>query len=73
MYFTSMFDEIPQKPPYDKDPTGTRPQIRDYETLLQVLNHIVTRAPEWTDADYAVGVVGVPMCAVFDYPMGTAR
>lgn len=70
MYFVQMFDEIPRKPPYWRDPTGTR-QIRDYHHMLGVLNHILTRAPEWTDAAEAVGVVGVPMCAIFDYPMGT--
>ncbi|KAG5980067.1 hypothetical protein E4U55_004429 [Claviceps digitariae] len=70
MYFVQMFDEIPRKHPYWKDPTGTR-QIRDYEHMLRVLNHIVTRAPEWTLAAESVGVVGVPMSAIFDYPMAT--
>jgi phosphatidylserine decarboxylase len=72
MYFTQMFEEIPQKHPYEKDPTGT-PQLRDYEHMLQVLNHIFTTAPEWTDAAESVGMVGVPLCAIFDYPMGTPR
>lgn len=72
MHFVLMFEEIPNKPPYWHDPTGT-PQIRDYRHMLAVLNHIVTRAPEWTDAAEAVGVVGVPMCAILDYPMGTPR
>ena len=72
MYFSEMFDEIPHKHPYWRDPAGTK-QIRDYEHMLQVLNHIVTRAPEWTDAAESVGVVGVPMNAILDYPMGTAR
>ncbi|CAG9994067.1 unnamed protein product [Clonostachys byssicola] len=70
MHFILMFEEIPNKPPYWHDPTGT-PQIRDYRHMLAVLNHIVRRAPEWTDAAEAVGVVGVPMCAILDYPMGT--
>jgi phosphatidylserine decarboxylase len=70
MYFQQMFEEIPQKEPYINDPTGAK-QIRDYKQMLQVLDHIVTRAPEWTDAAESVGVVGVPMCAIFDYPMGT--
>jgi phosphatidylserine decarboxylase len=72
MYLVQMFEEIPQKHPYCNDPTGT-PQIRDYEHMLQVLNHILTRAPEWTDAAESVGMVGVPMNAIFDYPMGTPR
>ncbi|KAH7305912.1 Phophatidylserine decarboxylase-domain-containing protein [Stachybotrys elegans] len=70
MYFVSMFDEVPQKHPYDKDPTGTK-QIRDYHHMLDVLNHIITTAPQWTDAAESVGMVGVPMNAIFDYPMGT--
>lgn len=70
MLFTQMWDEIPSKKPYDKDPTGHK-QIRDYGHMLAVLNHIFSRAPEWTDAAENVGMVGVPMCAVFDYPMAT--
>lgn len=70
MYFTEMWTEIPRKPPYDKDPVGGG-QIRDYDHMLEVLNHILTRAPEWTDAAAGVGMVGVPMCAIFDYAMGT--
>lgn len=72
MYFTQMWDEIPTKPIYRKDPTGQK-QIRDYNHMLAVLNHTFSRAPEWTDAAQSVGMVGVPMCAVFDYAMGTPR
>lgn len=72
MYFVQMFDEVPNKEPYLRDPRGHK-QVRDYEHMLQVLNHIVTRAPEWTETAATMGVVGVPMCAVFDYPMGTPR
>lgn len=72
MYFIQMFEEIPNKRPYWKDPTGTK-QIRDYQHMLQVLNHVVSRAPEWTDAAESAGVVGVPFCAILDYPMGTPR
>lgn len=70
MLFTQMWTEIPNRAPYTKDPTGHR-QIRDYGHMLAVLNHILTRAPEWTDAAQNVGMVGVPMCALFDYPMTT--
>ncbi|KAL2015591.1 hypothetical protein VTK56DRAFT_5203 [Thermocarpiscus australiensis] len=70
MYFTAMWDEIPRKPPYAKDPTGKR-TIRDFKHFLDVLNHIFSKAPEWTDAAAGVGMVGVPMCALLDYPMGT--
>jgi phosphatidylserine decarboxylase len=70
MYFTEMWDEIPNKAPYQNDPTGES-QIRDYRHMLQVLNHVFGRAPEWTDAAASVGMVGVPMAAIFDYAMGT--
>ena len=71
MWFNSMFTEVPNKKPYNKDPTGHK-QIRDYHHMLEILNHTFTTAPYWTDAAANVGMVGVPMCAIFDYPMGTA-
>ncbi|KAK3068525.1 hypothetical protein LTR53_013837 [Teratosphaeriaceae sp. CCFEE 6253] len=70
MYFNSMFEEVPRRDPYNKDPVGHK-QIRDYHHMLEVLNHTFGSAPYWTDAAAHVGMVGVPMCAVFDYPMGT--
>ncbi|CAK4029987.1 Phosphatidylserine decarboxylase proenzyme 3 [Lecanosticta acicola] len=70
MLFVQMFEEVPVKHPYNKDPTG-RKQVRDYHHLLQILNHTFTTAPQWTDAAANVGMVGVPMCAILDYPMGT--
>ncbi|KAK5710889.1 hypothetical protein LTR17_018639 [Elasticomyces elasticus] len=65
-----MFEEVPRRDPYNKDPTGHR-QIRDYHHMLEVLNHTFNTAPYWTDSAAHVGMVGVPMCAIFDYPMGT--
>jgi phosphatidylserine decarboxylase len=70
VHFSEMWDEIPSKPPYKNDPTGNS-QIRNYHHMLQVLNHVFGRAPEWTDAAASVGMVGVPMAAIFDYAMGT--
>lgn len=70
MYFTAMFDEVPYKHVYKKDPTGHR-QIRDFQHMLEVLNHVFGQAPVWTDAAQQVGMVGVPMCAILDYPMST--
>lgn len=72
MYFSQMFDEIPHRRPFSKDPTGNK-QIRDCEHMLQVLNKILCHAPEWTDAAAGVGLVGVPINALLDYPMGTPR
>lgn len=70
MYFTAMFEEVPYLHVYNKDPTGHR-QIRDYKHMLEVLNHVFGSAPVWTDAAQQVGMVGVPMCAILDYPMST--
>lgn len=62
--FQMMFDEIPEK---DVDtPSGT-PQVRTFEQLLLVLNRIIQRAPEFNTE----GLVGTPINAVLDYPMGT--
>ncbi|RYO83833.1 hypothetical protein DL763_007712 [Monosporascus cannonballus] len=71
MYFTEMWDEVPLKKPYYKDPTGERKQIRDYRHMLDMLNHVFTKAPEWHDAAAGVGMVGVPMVSIFDYVMAT--
>ncbi len=43
MLFNQMFEQVPKKPPYNKDPTG-KPQVRDYRHMLQLLNTIMTRA-----------------------------
>ncbi|KAI1484545.1 Phophatidylserine decarboxylase-domain-containing protein [Biscogniauxia mediterranea] len=71
MYFNAMWDEIPMKKPYYKDPTGKKKQIRGYTHMLDMLNHIFTQAPQWNDAAFGVGMVGVPMVAIFDYVMAT--
>ncbi|KAH0595046.1 hypothetical protein MHUMG1_07345 [Metarhizium humberi] len=69
MYFVQMFDEIPRRHPYWRDPTGGK-QIRDYEHMLQVLNHIVTRAPEWTEAAESVGVTPESAEVLGDHGLG---
>lgn len=70
LLFNSMFDEIPKKKPYSNDPTG-HAQIRDYDHMLQLLNHLMTQAPHWNDKSEKVGMVGLPINAVLDWPMGT--
>lgn len=64
--FTNMFTEVPHKPPYNQDPTG-QPQIRNYNQMLEVINVILTRPPEYNDT----GLVGFPINAILDWPMGT--
>ncbi|KAJ5341758.1 hypothetical protein N7541_010882 [Penicillium brevicompactum] len=70
MLLTSMFKEVPRQKRYGHDPTGN-PEIRDYSHFLQVLNHLLTTAPSWTDKSHRVGLVGLPINAVLDWPMGT--
>ena len=65
-----MFEEVPKKKPYGKDPTGHR-QVRDYDHMLALLNHILTTAPSWNDRSHRVGLVGLPINALLDWPMGT--
>ena len=65
-----MFEQVPNKKPYGNDPTGHR-QVRDYEHMLALLNHILTTAPSWNDKSKRVGLVGLPINALLDWPMGT--
>jgi phosphatidylserine decarboxylase len=67
MLFNQMFEQVPRRPPYDKDPRG-RPQVRDYPHMLALLNTIMTHAPEFDRS----GLVGCPINAIFDWSMGTA-
>ncbi|KAJ3160686.1 hypothetical protein HDU86_000445 [Geranomyces michiganensis] len=71
MLFTAMFEEIPHKKPYCLDPAGRHKQVRDFPHMLAVLNHILRMAPDWNDSSKRVGMVGTPVSAVLDWPMGT--
>ncbi len=66
MLFNQMFDQLPESTAFSKDPTGN-PQIQNYQLMLQVLNRILTMAPEFNKT----GLVGFPINAVLDWPMGT--
>jgi phosphatidylserine decarboxylase len=67
MLFNQMFEQVPRKPPFDKDPSGKR-QVRTYHHMLQLLNTVMTHAPEFNES----GLVGCPINAIFDWSMGTA-
>jgi phosphatidylserine decarboxylase len=64
MYFTQMFE---QQPSFAPPPDTGDIKIRDYHELLQILDHVLTTAPEFT----TVGMVGCPINAVLDFPMIT--
>lgn len=64
MLFNQMFKQIPRR--FKTDPSG-KPQVRDYLHFLELLNAIMTKAPEFNKT----GVVGFPINAILDWPMGT--
>lgn len=66
MLFTEMFDQLPNEPKFKKDPVGN-PQIQNYMQMLQVMNVVMTHAPEFNKT----GLVGFPINAILDWPMGT--
>ncbi len=66
MLFNQMFDQVPRNTSFRKDPTG-RPQIKNYRQMLQVMNRILTMAPEFNKT----GLVGFPINAILAWPMGT--
>ena len=67
MLFNEMFDQVPKSASFSRDPTG-KPQIRNYRQMLRVMNLILTTAPEFNKT----GLVGFPVNAVLDWPMGTS-
>jgi phosphatidylserine decarboxylase len=66
MLFHQMFEEIPHGAQYRTDPTGS-PQIRDYRHMLELINGVLTSAPAFNQS----GLVGFPINAILDWPMGT--
>ena len=66
MLFTQMFEQVPDAPSFRNDPTG-KPQVRDYQHMLMLINRIMTKAPEYNQT----GLVGFPINAILNWPMGT--
>ncbi|MEM7240823.1 MAG: phosphatidylserine decarboxylase family protein [Pseudomonadota bacterium] len=66
MLFHLMFTQVPDKPPYNKDPDG-KPQVRDYMHMLKLFNEIMTRGSEYNDTE----LVGFPINAILNWPMAT--
>lgn len=65
-----MFTEVPAKTPYNTDPL-LRPQVRDFQHLLQLLGHIIVSAPQWSSFADQVGFIGFPINAILEWPMNT--
>ncbi|THC89567.1 hypothetical protein EYZ11_010991 [Aspergillus tanneri] len=72
MLANAMFEEIPTKAPYDKDPTTLKKQVRNYKTMLYLFNTLLTRVPEWfVQNGVPSGLIGFPFNIIVDWPMGT--
>ena len=71
---TDMFQEVPITPPYDRDPTKFKPQIRSYDEMLECINIILSEGPPWYDVDdgVAMGMIGFPITVILEWPMGTS-
>ncbi|KAG7094736.1 hypothetical protein E1B28_005554 [Marasmius oreades] len=66
---SQMFGGRPDTPPNDKD--SQKSQVRDYIHMLELLNYILTRAPEWENND--MGQMGIlPILALVEWPMNTS-
>ncbi|RFU76356.1 phosphatidylserine decarboxylase [Trichoderma arundinaceum] len=71
MLASAMFDEVPNKAPYNEDPVGNK-QIRSYQEMLEIFDFVMRhRAPSWKKLEYDVGLIGFPFNAILDWPMAT--
>jgi phosphatidylserine decarboxylase len=61
-----MIAQVPDSGKFKANPIGG-PQIRDYDQMLQMINALLTKAPEFNESD----LVGFPINAVLDWSMGT--
>ena len=66
MYFNQMFEQVPESAKFKNTPAGN-PQVRDLNHMLNLINHVITKAPEFNKS----GLVGFPINAILDWPMGT--
>lgn len=64
---SGMYQDIPINHSGPRDP----PVVRNYKQMLQVMNHLITSAPSWNGHESEVGLIGLPMRALLDWPMGT--
>ena len=62
MSFTSMYDEIPQ---------GYNEPVKDFNTMLLLMNQVLTEAPCYSVIEDQIGLVGFPINAILDWAMGT--
>ena len=63
---SGMYQDMPDNYP---DPGGQ--SVRSYTQMLQVMNQLLTVAPVWGEHENEIGLVGLPMLALIDWPLGT--
>lgn len=69
--FAQMFEAVPTSGKYINDPDGN-PEVRDYMHMLALFNAVIVCPPPWSDvASIESGLVGFPINAILDWPMGT--
>lgn len=66
MQFHRMFEQVPSTPAFRTTPVGS-PQVRNYVHMLELINYVLTTAPAFN----RTGLVGFPINAIIDWPMGT--
>ncbi|EGR46077.1 uncharacterized protein TRIREDRAFT_66935 [Trichoderma reesei QM6a] len=72
MLAQGMFDEVPDKAPYNEDPVGNK-QLNSYHEMLEMFDYVMHhKAPSWKKLEYDVGLIGFPFNAILDWPMATA-
>lgn len=71
MYSTSMFDQVPIMPPYNNDPTGLQPQVRNYDHMFELMNQIISEGPQVFGDPATNGLIGFPIVAILEWPVGT--
>lgn len=62
MGFTGMYDQVPQ---------GYNEPVKNFETMLLLMNQILNEAPCFSVVENQVGLVGFPINAILDWAMGT--
>ncbi len=65
MYFSEMFDQIPEK--YKHEDETQNAIVKDYDMMLKLINEVISTAPGYNKT----GLVGFPINAILDWAMGT--
>ena len=62
--FTQMLQQVPDRPPYEKSPTGG-PRLNNWQELLRAFSNQLTRGPAWLyNTPGQQGLIGFPFNAV---------